>query len=777
MASLIKNKRGVNCMPTYSTTADNYQSFLPPVFLSQDTSELSETNLVEKFKISDAYLKKLESFINGAKYVLDHKGLQRGICETLKAKVGLLYGKKLEKWRLFLEATKQQQLTQKEFQKIFSVELQNLFYNELPAASGLSTKDIALGEAMYMWQHSENEPIKTEFRRTLNDAESEAKSETKSEAKGSLIITQTETVRTSRLTDSQKDELIKIRSSVVGSHPLWFQVLPKWMQNALKKIVPQGRNGDWSKYEKFHPTTLRQIPGEANATVHEFKIEVVEDGKPIVRLDTQVLRQGASTSFYMKDAKERQESAMQNLQQMIDNQLLSFEEQFQKIWGISVAKFLSENKDIPAYPIFLGGLLTPAQQASRKGRWLDKLSWMSEVDYCENGTRLTQEKSKAVDELKINLSKAKNKDSKDGKGQAKLKYKIFNLNFAVNSLRNKQNAVVDKDFINCAERFYAGLSALEIAKEPSLALRIKMLNFAIKNLKNIGKTVYPPGVNKNIYNAALHDIIIRLIGGLSAINCKSSKDRTGIELIIADAILIDWSMQLAASPEVELQYFAASKIEIEREHFVDIACQVYKSGHQLKVAGANSPGCWGIKDEGILDKDIRDKLEEDFNHSKALGNFNKPGSFSKQRSKELRIGAAVVGTIAIGLLFFFTGWLSPVGLLGLKLATYLGSNTVLGNASIVACISAVSSSFLCQRVERYFEHRAMAKYSFATQIKKCNSQKPEVVRLSPRSLQSGNAFLPTSSTPGLGYMRTFSPPTQAVDKSSKGQTRRKLSFS
>ena len=155
----------------------------------------------------------------------------------------------------------------------FGTELYQFYNKDLPNASGLKPKQIALAESFYVWQVAKH-PVRT----TVYTA---GKFETE-ETTGEFEITQIETPRTAQLTEQQRGEFLKIKSRP-ENQPKWYTDLDPWAQKALYKLVENIHspidNDKWRELEKFRPAFLRHIPGESNSTQHELIIRRIEIDK------------------------------------------------------------------------------------------------------------------------------------------------------------------------------------------------------------------------------------------------------------------------------------------------------------------------------------------------------------------------------------------------------------------------------------------------------------------------------------------------------------------
>ena len=169
--------------------------------------------------------------------------------------------------------------------------LYKFFTDELPRVSKVKAKDLVLAESFFVWQHTGRPTHTTSFKWN------------------GLTIKREDIPDPSPLTDSQKDELIRIHDK--KNTPQWFKKLPEFAQNYLKKNVPGVRDDSgWAQYEKWRPTTLRSVPGEVNPSKHVLTI-CGEDGQTVLQ-QTESRKAGAPSNYKMKDAKELQSNITEN---------------------------------------------------------------------------------------------------------------------------------------------------------------------------------------------------------------------------------------------------------------------------------------------------------------------------------------------------------------------------------------------------------------------------------------------------------------------------------
>ncbi len=584
------------------------------------------------FDTYEAYRIRMISFANGAIYAIQHDS---ELTEQEKYQKITAIKQLIKSKEAALEQYKALSVTDPDF----SADLYQFYEKELPEKAGLKAKSIALAESMYVWQHVPRPIRSTKYERPVVADEGEPP---KFDAQGNtleytLIIEQIETPIISELTFQQKQMLLTIHGE---NPPKWFKKLDAWAQEALTEIVPKRFTGDWSNYKKCHPTVLRQIPGEVNATMHELIVKrrcvaISPEGKKttleeVVVSHTRARRQGNPSSFNMKDKAEREASATDNLQQMWDHDIHDAMKAFEDGWGVKPSQELR-------LPFFSGGLLTPADQG--KGM---QATVIDPRGGKESNTRMDKEKKLALNQVKKEIKLGdNNKKQTDA-------VELISLNVPLNGHRK----VVEPDayFIQFARKFHTKMSDRVRSqngdpKQNGRLEKLKQLKSVVDELESLkqgletGEIKPEKGENPNLYVAALYDVATRLMGHSTG-HCKSSKDRKGVEEIMADAMLIYMIEQKTLGNSYRVPSFTDGNPD--RARFVEIFCQLYASGHQLLVAHDNSPGSSGIKDEKILEPDMIAKLKEMGNtyaQSKQLADFNKPGTKYQKYRAYYRAGA------------------------------------------------------------------------------------------------------------------------------------------
>ena len=539
-----------------------------------------------------------EAFVQGTKFVLNQQGK---LTEEVKLRIDDL-----------LKET-HRTIAQKKVQIPHYSRIVNRLIQNLSEMSGLQEKDIALGEAYWAWQI---------YNRPKREAEIKMTGQNKVV---SLHIA--ESVIEPKLTGPQKEVLIQIHDSQI---PDWAKTLRIWEQSYLKTIIPNTMNGDWSGYEKVLPATLRRIPGLSNATQRLFVV-TDSNGRKIKKRG---YRQGVPTAYAMPFS-HYQTSAEENIKQMLDAIKSNVKQDFAAYWDLS-----PEQSQLQA-PVLLLGLLTHKEHGNALQKLIDTDIFYSGVTLSgeENNTQRTQDKSTAIHNLENSYQDIK----------------LLDLNIGVNIGRGWVIGVPVNSFIDDAETILAAIRGKKKTLSSLLEKRVSEAEAAILALKTHNGISLRRDRNKDLFSAALCHYVTEKLGGSVITNCKSAKDRTGLEIIMADAIDI-YVRIYGECPKYDENDSA------KRKQFLDIFKAIFDSQHHQSIANDNSPGSQGIKDEGMLDDDIIQSLGQTYSDGKKIADLNKPKSFFQKNSKLIFRSLLFLGAIAsIGLIA--TGVFAPLGLI------------------------------------------------------------------------------------------------------------------
>jgi hypothetical protein len=532
---------------------------------------------------SEACIIRVKAYANGALFALSHT-------DNANHAVDQQIIDLTEKYIELFNKVKQVEHSKLKFYSLMQ-ELQK-YIHELSVLTNLSSSELEMAESIWVWQNYEWNTLQTPV--DIND---------------SIRIEQIDKAMKYPLTQTQQQEWARILDD---NKPAWFTCFPEWLKNFLTKLV---ENKDWQALNRFIPTALRSIPGLANTTQHE--LQVYKNGE--LAHHTTCYRYGVPVPYDVESDSERGQMTDENIEQFLNYWLLDdkLKNQFMQYWGIQ-GDVLPQQVTVPFLMI---NLLTSLHQGNYK-------SWL--ID----GLRLSGSQNNTLMTDFIHASVAKWSEKHRGQHAD---FSAFD--FAVNSCRSKSPVVLSLYFLNQLEDTVAALKSIDNLDE-ARQKRLNCLEQLLTHLEQHRELDVVKGRNKNLFSAALLDLSTRLLGGLSAGNCKSSKDRKGLELLTADAMLIYF--------EVYGEFPSYNDTGEKRANFLKICEQLYVAGHHMMIAHHNAPGSLGLKDEGIMDSDLKHYLGESYCISKQNADLNNPYTFIEKYWSTIRnITIAIAVTSAV----------------------------------------------------------------------------------------------------------------------------------
>lgn len=489
-------------------------------------------------------------------------------------------------------------------------ELQQLL-QQFQKVSQMTLDDILLGEAFYTWQMLDTSVLLSHTKLEISDD-------------SFLEIQQIDTAVEYPLSSEQ---LMEWHKCFEENKPQWFLRLPFWAQKALTGTFDLNR-----------PTsiTYRGLPGLANTTNHELIISNSQ------LMPSMAYRMAVPVPFLMLDHAERISSSKANIDQILGFWLKAsrIESAMRHYWGYESNASLEQ---AIKKPLMLFSLLTEKSQASFLGKFLDTF-----------GFSINNNNSRFVADVKQAYVSWLSQQSGISK-----RYSIFNQGLGINSLRSSDSIAFSQDILNFLEDFLHCIETFRVEIPQKNFSKIHALKTMVSHIKAhvvINDNELTRGRNKNLYLAAVYDLAIRLTGGISIGHCKSSKDRKGMELLYADAMLVFYH-----NYDVFPAYADQGRA---RENFLKICKGLFDSGHMLKLINQNILGCSGLKDEGILDTDLQVFLGEAYQSAKLIGYLSEPRTFIEKYRQVIYktvVVLAVIETAVVGLSWFFH-WLAPLNL-------------------------------------------------------------------------------------------------------------------
>jgi hypothetical protein len=388
-------------------------------------------------------------------------------------------------------------------------------------------------------------------------------------SKGKKNLIQMDIPLDAKLTEAQKKEYLRVLDS---KKPEWFQKLKpeeqRWYQERVKRAT-KSTNG-WTTFaqEIYGTSAMQQALELKNARKNYFFIDGTLQSEST---------KNATLNPIEVPKKERQQLTIQNAEQLIENQIQGAEERFRAHWG------LSPDAKLP------GRIMIASQSL------LSPLLGIAD-DKMINAQR------DAVERV------AKDPRYKD-------KFQIVFGNDAVNIFRKAQ--IIDWKYTNEVMDYSRSLMEnLQQAGVDSNHPQMKLMTAALAELEALKKAPDLGDRNKAAFKTALTSILIEAAGGKVCTNCKSGKDRTGLEELYHNAMLTYYSLYN------ELPSYDDGPEK--REQFVEIFSHLFNTLKIHESASGNTIGAFGIKDSAkMLCSDIAKALGANYTMSNSRANINK----------------------------------------------------------------------------------------------------------------------------------------------------------
>ncbi|MCW5583328.1 MAG: hypothetical protein KIT56_05510 [Gammaproteobacteria bacterium] len=147
------------------------------------------------------------------------------------------------------------------------------------------------------------------------------------------------------------------------------------------------------------------------------------------------------------------------------------------------------------------------------------------------------------------------------------------------------------------------------------------------------KLMITEGRNFEAYKAAYLSILVEAMGGIVSTNCKSGKDRTGIDEIYRHAMILYF--------EEKKKLPSFTDTGEDRQRFTEIFTHLFNTMKAQEAASANTPGSFGLKDSAkMICGDIASALGKTYKASNERAAMNKPQVFyedEKRQHKESKV--------------------------------------------------------------------------------------------------------------------------------------------
>ena len=360
-----------------------------------------------------------------------------------------------------------------------------------------------------------------------------------------------------QLSDAQKQEYMRIHD--VNNLPKWFLALPQWERDWFVNKVPATLSDQrWEKFTAlFISANMQHIPGVKNARMN-YLYQQSDQG--LKKLSTS-LKMSTLDPYEMPDS-EKAKICKMNAEQVLP--------------------MLSSGSD---RLIMFNSLLSDVNIMS-----------------IEDGT-MVQSQTKALGSTEV-----------AGKATIAVGNDSTNLTRMLVPFTREPRFLTRWAHIDKIMDYYEKNKASQGFEQNPL------IQEAVSNLRDLRRKFHPFALfskrNFNAHKAAYAGILVEAMGGMVSTNCKSGKDRTGLDELYRAAMRIYFE-RYHRLPHID------DNAE-ERKKFVDIFVTLFNSLKIQEAAAFNSPGAFGIIDNArVLSGDIRKALGKDYGASIGIGNLNK----------------------------------------------------------------------------------------------------------------------------------------------------------
>lgn len=403
-----------------------------------------------------------------------------------------------------------------------------------------------------------------------------------------------------QLTEEQKREFIRIHGN---NKPLWFTFLPAWEQTWLIKQVPQTLEQSWADFESLSQSSaMSHIPGIQNARMNYL---FAVDGQNYTLL-SRSFKTSTMIPYELHEPKENYPFYVkQTANQVINHLSQKATTDFNEIWGN-----LTFDKGIQPL-VFVQSLLSDTLAAKAD-------------------TRLARKQRKAIQEINLQGLYPQVRIITGNDPMNFLRYASILSGKISQTLGHWTHT--DR-VLNYAEQF---IKCLELPKNiltPEQKARLAQINAAKEELVTLRNEPFnSQGLTRNFiaFKAAYTSILVEAMGGIVSTNCKSGKDRTGVEELYKNA-MIYYFLRYNTLPKFNDQ-------GVQRKNFVKIFVQLFNSMKAQEAAAGNTPGSFGLKlDPTMICSDIRAEIEASSKLSSTLANLNKPPKFQSDEVKSEKV--------------------------------------------------------------------------------------------------------------------------------------------
>lgn len=403
------------------------------------------------------------------------------------------------------------------------------------------------------------------------------------------------------LTEDQKKEFRRIHSEQDNSKPAWFILLSEWEKKWLLSIVPKTLDEDWSNFDTISQSSaMSHIPGIQNARMNSL---ILFDGQDYTLL-SRSFNTATMVPYEMHVTKKELPTHIeQTAIQVLAHLSLQVQEDFKNAWeGIPMDNFR---------PLIM------------------VQSLLSDMLVAKADTRLATEQKKIIQKISMRTIFPE--------------VEIVAGNDPMNFLRHVTalSGVVSKAFgrwshtmqvLTYAERFINHLEKQKSLKDEQRSRLTRMKNARDELIKLRDEKYKSQGGERNFiaYKAAYTSILVEAMGGIVSTNCKSGKDRTGLQELYKNA-MVAYFYRYNTLPKFDDK-------DLARQNFCELFVLLFNSMMTQEAASANTPGSFGLKlDPTMICSDIRSQLGGSYSLSSSLAGLNKPAKFLENEVRSVRI--------------------------------------------------------------------------------------------------------------------------------------------
>lgn len=411
------------------------------------------------------------------------------------------------------------------------------------------------------------------------------------------------------LTDEQKIELITIHGK---QPPEWFKNLSTWEQEWLIKVVPKSLEERilWKNFEKMSQSSAMQhIPGIKNARTNYLIKKIKNTQSQNTENNYEVLSSNFKVSTpvpYEMPTKNRLNMTSHSVERVLNRLQKNANSNFNHIWG-----HLLDSSGLKPI-VLMQGLL-------------------SDTAFGGDDNTLVVGQARAVKTLSAqnqynNVQVITGNDPTNFLRFAAAQKGFLSTSYFKRWQHTDQVLSYSKELID-------KLNAIDQKGERTLTSEqknrlqfITLLRTELEKMRN-DKYIHRLDRNFQAFKVAYTELLVEAMGGAVSTNCKSGKDRTGL-----DEIYIN-SMRLYFDKYQKLPSYGDSILD--RQNYIQIFVKLFNSMKTQESAAKNTPGSFGLKDNaGMLCRDIAVALGESYDTSNKRANMNKPKKFQEDEMRE-----------------------------------------------------------------------------------------------------------------------------------------------